>query len=89
MTPKQKQLKLAAIKQLITIANFKQDSYGNYKNQLNEVSYRIKLKSINIRIEHKAPESTNWNKIISQPIIAIDLEKLTAWLSKFKPTKEA
>jgi hypothetical protein len=89
MTSKQKQEKLAVITALITAAGFEPDRYGNYKTELSGTSYRIKLKKINIRIEAKQPGSTIWHKIISQPIVAIDLTKLSTFISRFINQPEA
>lgn len=88
MTPKQKAIKLETIQNMITIAGFKPDNYENYKRQLKEITYRIKLKPINIRIERKAPENPIWHKVTSQPIVTIDETKLTAWFAKFIQSKE-
>jgi len=87
MTPKQKAVKLESIRNLILVAGFKLDSYGNYKRNLAEVEYRIKLKPINIRIERKSPESKIWHKVTSQPIVSIDDQKLATWFVKFIQSK--
>jgi hypothetical protein len=83
MTPKQKSIKLNTIKNLIKLAGFKLDSYGNYKTNHNKHSYRINLKPINIRIETKIPEATNWYKITSQPIVNFNETSLINRLAKF------
>ncbi len=88
MTPKQKQLKLQTIRALITGAGFTPDSYGNYKHAFEDCTYRIKLKPINIRIERKLPGNPNWYKVTSQPIVNIDIQKLTNWIAKFYRAKE-
>jgi hypothetical protein len=83
MTKKEKIIKLDIIKNLITAAKFKLDSYGNYKRSLDGTEYRIKLKAINIRIERKLPGNTVWRKVISEPIVTVDLMELIKWFEKF------
>jgi len=83
MTKHQKKLKLESIIALITAAGFTQDHYGNYKASLAGITYRIKIKKINIRIESKQPGSTIWHKISSQPITTIDITKLVTFMSRF------
>jgi hypothetical protein len=83
MTPKQKAIKLNRIKNLIESAGFKLDPYGNYKIILNNRTYRIKLKPINIRVETKLPDTPFWHKITSQPIVNLNETSLINWLAKF------
>ena len=86
MTPRQKKLKLESIIALITGSGFTIDNYGNYKQSLAGTEYRIKIKKVNIRIESKLPGSSrwySWYKISSQPIVAIDISKLVAFMSRF------
>lgn len=81
MTPKQKKEKVLKIKSLIVENGFNIDRWGNYTyTSRNGMKYRVKIMSRNIRLEIKI--GTSWRKMISMPIVNIDIEKvLIPWLS--------
>lgn len=81
MTPKQKQAKIKSIEAILNACGFKQDSYGNWLNQLDGIKYRAKLKKINLRLERKSTD--RWLNIKSQPISSLDMADFTTWAAKF------
>lgn len=81
MTPKQKQQKIQVIENIIQVAGFTQDRYGNWKTTLDIREYRIKIKKINIRIETKI--GTTWKKVLSSPIVHFDVVKFSIWIAPF------
>jgi hypothetical protein len=81
MTPKQRQQKIESIEAILSGCDFKQDSYGNWKNQLNGIQYRAKLKKVNLRLERKVGD--RWINIKSAPVSSFELKELAIWATKF------
>ena len=82
MTPKQRSSHIAAIKQILTVAGFTKDSYGNYKITFNSREYRLKFKAVNLRFERKS--GTTWHKIFSKPVSQTDLADLAIYFNKYR-----
>lgn len=68
MTPKQRKDHRIALVAAIEESGFAMDQWGNWKNKSGK--YRIKLKSINMRLESKVGGS--WMKVTSTPWSTLD-----------------
>lgn len=81
MTPKQRQRHIQSLQNLIAIAGFTQDKYGNYLKTIGKTKYRFKFKKVNLRFERKI--SSTWQKISSKVISQIKLDEFATSLVRF------
>ena len=79
MTKLQKKNKLQTIRVHLQNQGFVQDSYGNFKlmahqKQFAGLQFRVKIKTNNIRFEHKAPNRNEWKNDKSVAICRLELD---------------
>lgn len=88
MTPKQKSQHVTNIIAILTSSGLTEDRCGNYRLRSGGTNYRIKIMPINCRCERKtAGRYGRWITVWSTPIIRLELNQLTNWLSSHPPEK--
>lgn len=82
MTPKQKRIHTESIVNIIKEVGFTEDRYGNYKKEVDDREYRIKIMKNNLRREVKSGKM--WVKLSSVPIVKVDLNEFKLFMNIYK-----